>query len=86
MEDRETKSVLLVTQDRRKILTDPRVNIMPINLGCKRNRRREETLLTLGMEISTNCSGVHIDRTDMTFGKKILDAEATVLIRIKEDP
>jgi hypothetical protein len=59
---------------------------MPINLGCKRNRRRKETLLTLGMEISTNCSGVHIARTDLTFGKKLLDAEATVLIRIKEDP
>jgi len=38
------------------------------------------------MEISTNCSGVHIDRTDLTFGKKLLDAEATVLIRIKENP
>jgi hypothetical protein len=59
---------------------------MPVNLGCKRNRRRKETLLTLGMEISRNCSGVHIARMDLTFGKKLLDAEATVLIRIKEDP
>jgi hypothetical protein len=59
---------------------------MLINLGCKRNRRRKETLLTLGMEISTNCSVVHVTRTDLTFGKKLLDAEATVLIRIKEDP
>lgn len=67
-------------------MTDPRVNIMPINLGCKRNRRRKETLLTLGMEISTNCNGVHIARTDLTFGKKLHDAEATVLICIKEDP
>jgi len=59
---------------------------MLINLGCKRNRRRNGTLLALGMEISKNCRGVHITRTDLTFGKKLLGAEATVLIRIKEDP